>query len=251
MERAMKKIAELILPLWAMFRMLSTGKVYRALRPIAKRKCNICGYSGYFGFVGRPARLDAKCPKCHSFERHRLMMLGIDRNQIPLNDSQSLNVIHFAAEPILEKIFRKKWPEYRTADLYKKADLKLNLENIELPDASVDLIIANHVLEHVDDHKAGTELSRILTEKGIFLCMVPIVEGWETTYENDQVHSEEERWLHFGQGDHLRFYGRDFRQRIERGGFKLINEITAEGEDVVKHGLLRGSKVFVFEKSPV
>jgi len=251
MKSVVKMISKLILPVWEIYRFVSIHMVRKALRPIAKRKCNICDYSGYFGIMGRPARLDAKCPKCDSLERHRLMMLGISRNQILLNDSQSLNVLHFAAEPILEKIFRKKWSKYRTADLYKKADLKLNLESIELPNASVNLIIANHVLEHVDDNKAGKELSRILTEKGILLCTVPIIEGWETTYENDLVNSDEDRRLHFGQGDHIRFYGRDFRERIERGGFKLINEITAEGEDVIKYGLGRGAKVFVFEKNSV
>jgi SAM-dependent methyltransferase len=133
--------------------------------------------------------------------------------------------------------------------LFQPADLKLDLEAIDLPDASVDLIIANHVLEHVDDAKASRELSRILRPNGVLLCMVPIVEGWATTYENPDITTDEGRMLHFGQEDHVRFYGRDFRDRIAKGGFSLRDEITAEGEEVIRYGLVRGEKVFVFEKA--
>jgi hypothetical protein len=59
---------------------------------------------------------------------------------------------------------------------------------------------------------------------------------------------DEGRWLHFGQGDHVRYYEADFRQRISAGGLKLIHEFTAEGTDVLRYGLLRGEKTFVFEK---
>lgn len=248
MKNLFKNIAKMLLPCWVKNKIRSFIGIGKAISPIVKRSCNICNYKGYFGLFGRPARLDAKCPKCGCLERHRLMMLGVARKQIEIRDD-ALNVLHFAAEPILEAIFRDKWSNYRTADLYQKADLKLNMEKIELPESSVDLIIANHVLEHVDDEMAGRELSRILSNGGILVCMVPIIEGWTTTYENSAVKSDEDRWLHYGQGDHIRYYGRDFRQRIERGGFKLIKEITAEGEDVIKYGLLRGEKVFVFRKS--
>jgi predicted SAM-dependent methyltransferase len=77
------------------------------------------------------------------------------------------------------------------------------MEAIDLPDASVDLIIANHVLEHVDDAKASRELSRILRPNGVLLCMVPIVEGWATTYQNPDITTDEGRMLHFGQEDHV------------------------------------------------
>lgn len=248
MKSVIKKIAKRILPRWLKKKVVLLLMARASLRPIARRTCNLCGYEGFFGIMGRPARLDARCPECYSLERHRLIMLAISRKQIPMKDSENLHVLHFAPEPVMEAEFRRMWPNYRTADLYISADLTLNLENIELPDKSIDLVIANHVLEHVDDEKAGKELNRILAEEGILLCMVPIVEGWDTTYENDSVTSDVDRLIYFGQEDHLRYYGKDFRQRIERGGFKLVDEVTAEGEDVIRYGLLRGEKVFVFQK---
>jgi SAM-dependent methyltransferase len=122
------------------------------------------------------------------------------------------------------------------------------MEEIELPEDSFDCVICNHVLEHVDDRKATREIHRILSENGLLIASVPIIEGWETTYENPAISSAAERTLHFGQFDHVRFYGRDFRDRVCEAGFVLEEEFTAGGEDSVKHGLIRGEKIFIFRK---
>ena len=71
----------------------------------------------------------------------------------------------------------------------------------------------------------------------------------QTTYEDKSITTDEARSLHFGQADHVRFYRADFRRRMSEGRFKLIKEVTAEGVDVVKYGLVRGEKTFVFQKA--
>jgi predicted SAM-dependent methyltransferase len=113
-----------------------------------------------------------------------------------------------------------------------------------LPDASVDIIIANHVLEHVDDGRALAEIFRVLRSCGELVCMVPLVEGWCETYENPAITSPTDRERHFGRYDHVRYYGSDFRQRVRAAGFAL-REITATPDDVIDHRLTRGEKVFV------
>ena len=218
------------------------------ITPIKERECNLCGFEGYFSVVGRPLRLDALCPNCGSMERHRLMMLALQGGDLPQMDDPKTAVLHFAAEPILERIFRERFDTYVTADFFVDADVKLNMEAMDVEDEQYDVIIANHVLEHVDDHKASAEIARVLTKGGVLLCQVPIVEGWATTYEDPSITTDEGRWLHFGQGDHVRFYGADFRERISAGGLKLTHEFTAEGTDVLRYGLLRGEKTFVFQK---
>ena len=247
-SRVSQQLAETVLPRPIVRWLKQAIRAWKALRPIHKRSCNLCNYHGYFGIMGRPARLDAKCPRCDSLERHRLLALALDRGLVPVPSDSSCDVLHFAAEPVLEKLFRKMWTNYRTADLYLAADLTLDLENIDLPNESIDLIVANHVLEHVDDYRAAQEFNRILRPGGILICMVPIIEGWDHTYENDSIVSENDRLLHFGQKDHVRFYGRDFPQRIERGGFTNTHRVTAETTDILSFGLLRGEKVFAFEK---
>lgn len=175
-------------------------------------------------------------------------MLAITRGEIKNFLKSDAKVLHFAPEAILKTKFREHFSNYITADLFADADLVLNLENIDLEDDQYDLIIANHVLEHVDDRKAASELRRILRSGGVFVCQVPIIEGWDSTYENDEITSERLRWIHFGQGDHVRYYGSDFRERFCTAGFKLDKEFTSEGSDVIRYGLNRGEKVFVFEK---
>jgi SAM-dependent methyltransferase len=249
MNSIIKNVAKKILPQIIKNQIRKVLNVKYALTPIAKRECNICGFSGYFGGFGRPMRLDARCPSCGALERHRLLMLAISRGEIKAFANDNSSVLHFAPEEILEARFRNQFKYYTTADFYADADLVLNLEEINVEDEQYDIIVANHVLEHVDDKKAAYELSRILKKGGVLVCQVPIVEGWNTTYENDAIETEDGRWLHFGQNDHVRFYGADFRKRICAGGFKLIKEVTSEGSDVIQYGLLRGEKVFVFEKS--
>jgi len=57
----------------------------------------------------------------------------------------------------------------------------------------------------------------------------------------------EDRMRHYGQFDHVRYYGADVRDRIRAAGFRLA-EFTAEGEDVLTFGLQRGETVFIATK---
>lgn len=225
---------------------ISASMLCQTFTPLAERLCNICNYSGFFKAQG--ARVDALCPKCGSLERHRHLMLMTQRCAIPKLKEQDVKVLHFAPEKILESTFRQFFRNYKTADLFQKADLSLNIEEINLESGSYDVVIANHVLEHVDDFKACREVSRILKRNGVFVCTVPIIEGCDETYENDAITEGRHRLLHFGQSDHLRLYGKDFRERVASGGFVLEHELTAQGEDAINYALMRGDKVFVFRK---
>jgi predicted SAM-dependent methyltransferase len=140
--------------------------------------------------------------------------------------------------------------EYRSADLFMTGcDLVLNLEKIDLSDESVDAFVASHVLEHVNDSKALKELYRCLREGGVALIMTPIIEGWAETYENTAITSQHDRNLHFGQFDHVRYYGADLRDRILEAGFQL-EEFTAPPQDCVEYGLMRGETVFLAHRRP-
>ena len=105
----------------------------------------------------------------------------------------------------------------------------------------------SHVLEHVNEQAALAELYRILQKGSILLAMVPMIRGWEKTYENPAITDEQGRQWHFGQIDHLRYYGRDIGGRSKNDGFD-IREYSANGSDAVKYGLLRGEKVFACTK---
>jgi hypothetical protein len=77
--------------------------------------------------------------------------------------------------------------------------------------------------------------------------MTPVAEGWDTTYENAAVTDPRGRTVHFGQWDHVRYFGRDLRDRIRRAGFTL-DEFVTDGADCVEFSLLRGERVFIATK---
>jgi SAM-dependent methyltransferase len=219
--------------------------VLQKLRGVAPRTCPCCGFHGYFKACGHPPRYDAECPRCHCRERHRLFMLWIQSRPLV---TQKTAVLHFAAEESIKAMLSKQAGVYRTADRFvESADLRLDIENIDLPDASFDVVLASHVLEHVDDRKALRELYRILKPGGTLIIMIPMIEGWDHSYENPRIVEPLDRDIHFGQWDHVRYYGRDVRDRILEGGFTL-EEYVASGADCVKYSLLRGERIFLAHK---
>lgn len=208
-------------------------------------ECPICGYRGRFINAGTPAVIDAKCPSCNATPRHRLLKLVLDKEVlIPAG----ADVLHFAAEQFMGPVIRATKPRsYVTADLRSGFDRQLNIEQLDLPDGSFDVVICSHVLEHVDDRAALAEMHRVLRSGGKAILMVPIVEGWDQTYEDRAIADYAARKLHFGGGTHIRFYGRDFRDRITAAGFGLA-EYTMTPVDAMRYRLLRGERVFVASK---
>jgi len=205
-------------------------------------ECPICHFVGRFKPFGLVPRSNAVCPKCGSLERHRLLCLAL--HERPLL-SEADRVLHFAPEPCLSGIIRDKSASYQSADCKPQpGSIPLNIENIALPSSSVNVVIANHVLEHVDDEAALEEIKRILTPGGRLIAMVPIVEAWEHTYEDPQITQKPDRERHFAQSDHVRFYGRDFRERICSHGFDL-EEFQADGPRSAQYGLNRGECVVI------
>ena len=214
-------------------------------RKSIQRECSCCGYQGYFDSYGYPPRYEALCPQCGSMERHRLLAL--------LNKTEDFftnkNVLHFAPERVISNLISKKANSYMSADIIVgRANCILNIQQINQPSNSWDVVVCCHVLEHVNDQAALRELHRILRLNGQLILMVPVIEGWETSYENPSITCSQEREQHFGHFDHVRYYGRDVRQRLVNSKF-AIDEYTAFGTDVVKYGLLRGEKVFICTKS--
>jgi SAM-dependent methyltransferase len=216
-----------------------------AVRPKNKIECVCCGETNLFRLFGLPPRLGAMCPKCGALERHRLVTIYLNRH---VDLYKGKDILHFAPEFILRNKLEPTARTYVGCDLYpSQGVVSINIEKIDFPDKSFDLVLCSHVLEHVDDHKALRELKRVLRPSGKALLLFPIVEGWSQTYENPAVSTIADRIKHFGQEDHVRFFGADVRERIKDAGFKL-EEFTATEPDVSELGLMRGDKIFVCTK---
>ncbi|MFE1601524.1 methyltransferase domain-containing protein [Methylobacterium sp. ID0610] len=210
------------------------------------RQCSLCGHEGRFFAYGFPLTADVTCPACLSLERHRALALYMSRTPFIAGKE----VLHFAPEPGLSKFIRDQGPKrYVTCDLFaRNVDLKIDIEAIALPDASFDVVFCLHVLEHVDDRRALAEIRRVLRPGGLAVLMVPIEEGLDETYENPAITQRADRLVHFGQEDHVRYYGRDFRDRVRAAGFALEEWVSKE-PDVLRYGLKRGERIFLATKA--
>jgi SAM-dependent methyltransferase len=165
-------------------------------------------------------RENALCPGTLSLERHRLLWLYLSRETSFLKDN--IRVLHIAPEQVFYTKFKglDHW-DYTTTDLHSPlADVKADICALPFESDNYDLILCNHVLEHIpDDHTAMKELYRVLKKGGTLIAQVPLDENRSVTFEDDSITDQKERTKIFGQYDHVRVYGTDYFNRIESIGF--------------------------------
>jgi SAM-dependent methyltransferase len=111
--------------------------------------------------------------------------------------------------------------EYVSADLDpRRATEVMDIRCINYPANLFDAILCSHVLEHVDDgRKAIAELFRVLKPGGWAILQVPITVG--QTEEDSSISDPHEHARRFGQFDHVRRYGKDYKSRLEQAGFDV------------------------------
>jgi len=211
-------------------------------------------YSKFLSYGYKTVRKNALCPGTLSLERHRLLWLYLEKETNFLNSN--LKVLHVAPEQVFYKKFKKlkNW-EYFTFDLNSPiADIKGDLISTNFKDEYFDLIICNHVLEHIEDDKSALdEMYRILKYNGISILQVPINVKRENTFEDLSIKSKIQREKYFGQYDHVREYGLDFKDRVEQAGFKveMINYSKKISQDlVIKYGLMKDDLIPIGKKLP-
>ncbi len=157
------------------------------------------------------------CPICASLPRHRIMVSWMGEHLDMLKDKR---ILVFAPEKSVCRWMKRHGVRYTTADLSAPADLKLDIQDTKLEDASYDVIICNHVLEHVENYgKALEELHRIISPDGFVIMSFPEDHSLETVYEDSTITTSEGRVNSFGQYDHLRVFGKDSASILESFGF--------------------------------
>jgi len=179
--------------------------------------CTVCE-SSLSRFVAHPA--GDLCPGCGSLGRHRRLW-SILQDQVPLRPEEA--ILHFSPSRLIQKKLKQQFPYYVSTDYDGglHTDKALDITNIEEPDNTYHIIICYHVLEHImEDHKAISELYRVLKPGGKAIIQTPFREG--SIYEDFSVISREQRKLHFGQEDHVRIYSADgLKQRLEAASFEV------------------------------
>jgi SAM-dependent methyltransferase len=190
-------------------------------------QCPISGktYRKFLPYGRNPARPNALSPDSLSLERHRLMWLYLKERTNFF--TAPLKVLHIAPEHCFIKIFEgMKNLDYITADIESPlAKVKMDIHDIPFPDNTFDVSFCNHVMEHVDDDiRAMSEIRRVLKPGGWAIIQSPLDLRLEKTFEDASITSPAEREKIFGQNDHVRTYGRDYKQRLERAGFEVTED---------------------------
>lgn len=202
--------------------------------------------------VGASYHLDDVCPRCMSNARERLVYLYLQSKTSILREP--MKVLHIAPEPNLSRVLRGRSNlRYFTGDLFGPGVMtRLDIVSLPFADSTFDIVICNHVLEHVsDDRFAMAELHRVLKPQGWALLQVPIALALAQTFEDPSAKSDADRIRLFGQKDHVRLYAEfDYLQRLGKTGFDVkIGKATDFGQETLtKYALIREEQIFVGTK---
>lgn len=186
-------------------------------------ECPCCGWTGeVFNLTRRKENPDAGCPQCGSRSRHRLLHFYLQLETPIMDDPVTL--LHFAPEGHLRRILRKQLNVRSiTTDLHRQnVDVRADICHLPFHDGAFDMLMANHVMEHIPaDAAAHRELFRVLKPGGLALLTFPWFPARATTYEDFNIVDPAERKRHFGKSDHVRKCGLDYPDRLRRAGFEV------------------------------
>lgn len=197
----------------------------RSLAGVALRDhrvgCNICGWHGA-DFQGGRHSESAACPSCGSVSRDRFLYHCWVRRTPPRAGVRLLET-----SPRLGAEYRRQMAHrvsYLCSDYDERAHragLHLDLQDLALPDASLDVILTAHVLEHVPDTgRALAEMERVLEPGGVAFVMVPVPQGQTAPPTEPEYH-----------GDQTLVYWRfgwDFVEQARKAGFEVATLVTAD-----------------------
>lgn len=219
-------------------------------------ECPLCGhrYRKFLPYGYVSSRENALCPHCLALERHRLLWLYLERETDLFKNYPRM--LHIAPEVCimrhLKPHFREHADQYITADLESPlADLHFDVQAIPLEDESVDVVMCNHLMEHVaDDRKALRELHRILRHGGWGIVLSPVDLRRAETFEDDTITDPKERTRIFGQYDHRRIYGRDYADRLRGCGFRVedVDYAREVGEELRTRFALPDDHIYIVYK---
>jgi SAM-dependent methyltransferase len=213
--------------------------------------CPVCshGFRKFLPYGRINPRENALCPNCLSLERHRLMWLYLKERTAFFRSG--LQVLHIAPEACFIKRFEKiHGDRYITADIESPlAKVKMDIHQIPFGENTFDVVLCNHVLEHVkDDIKAMNEIYRVLKPNGFAILQVPFFNPVpDATFEDPTIMDRQEREKIFGQDDHVRKYGKDYPQRIKRAGLTPLEDpyVNNLEENIRKEfGLVKGEIIY-------
>ena len=212
-----------------------------------KRRCNFCDnqFSKFLPY--RDAKLEPdsfvshleivgsnpkqfSCPYCFSTDRERNLLRFFDAFQVAEQFVAGKRILYIAPEMKFRTYLMSQRPsEILEGDLFPKAnEIRVDLEDIQFGSGHFDMVICNHVLEHVRDvNQCLKEIKRVLRVGGVLLAQTPFSAILSDTLEIKEAWGDPKfREAAHGQDDHLRVFGKNFINFIESRGFELYRDIN-------------------------
>ena len=181
---------------------------------------NGCESLSMYHIIGGGKRNNVICPCCGSEDRERWFLYVLKHYYDLTGDN--LKVLHFAPERGVKRYIKSfNNIDYYSGDIVRrKADNVIDIMNIHFVDNTFDYVFCNHVLEHIKSvDTAMNELLRVLKRGGKLFFSFPICTDKRT--EDSYLESENERIEKYGQKDHMRLFGYDYREFFSKYRLKL------------------------------
>ena len=202
--------------------------------------------------IGGGYREDSICPLCGANDRIRWQKYVLE-NFTDIMKKQC-SVLHIAPETPIQKLlnFNTKCDYYAGDIDLDKAEHKIDLTDIQFRDSFFDYVIANHVLEHIERIDiAFSEIKRVLKPDGKLIVSFPICMDIKTK-EDKSITQPEDRLKEYGQVDHVRLFGCDYKEQIEKLGLradvKSPRDILAD-DIIKKYGMIKDDVILICHKN--
>jgi SAM-dependent methyltransferase len=207
--------------------------------PASGAWCVLCGWTGE-QFPGAPHSEAAQCPRCLAVGRDRFLYLCLYQR---VRHRRGLRLLE--TSPRLGEDYRRTMAQrarYLASDYDErahKASVKLDLQRLDLPDASIDVLLTAHVLEHVPDTDATlSEIFRVLSPGGRMLLQVPVGQAVTAPPPEPEFHGDNTPvfWR----------FGMDLTERLRKHGFDASLLCTEDFRRRVVAGDAHWERVFQF-----
>jgi len=196
-----------------------------------------------------------ECPRCGAHDRERHLLLYLQSSGL-FDKIREWSVVHFAPENRLSQhIAAEKPKRYIRCDLYPTSTdiMRIDMQSMPFEAETFDLLLANHVLEHVNAlDLALAEIYRVLKPGGYAILQTPYSNKLHNTWEDAGIDSPQARLQAFGQEDHVRLFGRDIFDRIAKVGLEPCvqsHQILLANRDADYFGINPLEPFFLFRKA--